>query len=1121
MKVDSPKSYKILIVDDIGIPDSFNCLHSLGCELAFGHLHPNLSQQIRRIEPDLLLFHFNNRNSLELLNQINVESFHPDLALMIVAQPLLLNDLLNQFPHLFIDYIKKPFQESEVISRIKMQIKLKKLAVTVSEQKQELIESKTRLAAEISQHKVTETQLKDSESRWQNLTENLPIILYQYCQEKPHPGYFSYISLGCNSVLGLEPLVLKKEAYRFWKIIHPDDQNSCQKSLEHSATTLTLWQWEGRIMTPDHVKWIMLVASPQKCQWSDQIIWNGLIIDITGWKLAETELKGRKNYLKISVPPGTLDPAPLNYSFPDSLQTHHQIETALRLNEERYAIAVNASGMGVWDWNLITNELYISPSIKAILGYSIEEIGYFPQDWESVIYPDDKPRILEAVQTHLDKLTSACEIECRIIHKNGEIRWLLIRGKAMRTNQDQAYQMVGIVTDITERKRIEIELKASQEFLDYTLNAIADPIFVKDQHHCWIRVNQAFCQFLGLPSEQLIGKTADQVFPQDKADLFWRYDEEVLQTGIENQHEETIIGTDGKPSVLSIKKTRFQDTQGENILVGTIRDITELVAAKEAALETSHLKTQFLANVSHELRTPMNGIIGMTDLLLRTHLTPQQYDFVKTLQVSAKHLLELINDILDFSELEAGKMQLGYQDFHLKTCLEEVATLLTPQARSKGLRLYTMVDSHLPESLCGDKHRLQQILTNLVDNAIKFTKEGEIVISVQEAVTPCYSPTEGQPSGEELSPCPPIPLRFSVQDTGIGITAENQKKLFQSFSQVDGSTTRIYGGTGLGLVICKELVELMGGEIGVRSGAGQGSEFWFVVPVHLAQGPTEPGTPTPEITPLPNSVHQKLRVLLVEDTPINQKVVMNQLKVLGYAADYVNNGQEALERMTHSVYDLVLMDCQMPVLDGYQATQKIRAMEGQDRHTLIIALTANAMVDDRQKCLAAGMDDYISKPVSLSELGKVIRHWTQNSPKPEPIPLSPPATLSALVNTPLQSEQVPINWERLHELSQGDTEFEQEVLQTFVTDAEVYLADARYALTTGDYPTLMGRAHQIKGGSSTVAIEQMPEIAAQLERQLRANEIEGAETLLGEIERILIQVKDFISQNQGTEVHET
>lgn len=1116
--------YKILIIDDTGTPEQFNCLQPRGYELAWGELNESLEHNLNQFCPHLLLCHSLRPDLVQQFHQLNLKTLLPKFPLLFIGNPGTFEGLAQEcYPYL-IDYIKSPFSSIELLEKLKIFRQINQLKLTIVEQQEKITKTETILQSEIANRQLAEVYLKQSEIRFEKLAQNLPGTIYRYCLKGEH-NYFSYLSAGSLSLLGLHPLHLQQNSQLFWDLVLAEDQPSLKQSIKDSARTLTPWEWEGRVQVDQKIKWIAMIARPEKFEWDDEIFWDGLMIDITQRKLAETKLQEQKNHLEESVKQRTLELETLNNSLRKTLQAHHQTEAALRLSEERYAIAVSGSGIGVWDWDLTTHELYISPSIKAILGYENQDIGKYPDQWEPLVYPDDKAIILEAIQAHLAQQTPACEIECRMIHKNGQIRWLLTRGKAIRNAQDQPYRMVGTVTDITERKQIETKLKASEEFLDYTLNAIADPIFVKDKNHRWIRVNQAFCQFLGLTLDQLIGKTADQVFPQDKADLFWKYDQEVLQTGIENQHEETLINPDGKTVVLSIKKTRFQDAKGQNILVGIIRDITELVTAKEAALETSHLKTQFLANVSHELRTPMNGIIGMTDLLLRTHLTPQQYDFVKTLQVSAKHLLELINDILDFSELEAGKMQLVQEDFNLKVCLADVATLLITQAQAKGLRLHTIVDSHLPEFVGGDEHRLRQILTNLVDNAIKFTTEGEIVISVQEAVTQPLPEIEGQISSDSPGAAPPIPLRFAVKDTGIGIHPEHQKKLFQSFSQVDGSTTRIYGGTGLGLVICKELVELMGGEIGVRSGAGQGSEFWFIVPLTVAQPVSQPASvthPAPSI-PAPPPPRQKLRVLLVEDTPINQKVVMNQLKVLGYVADSVNNGQEALEKMAQCSYDLVLMDCQMPVLDGYQATQRIREMEGLDRHTLIIALTANAMVDDREKCLAAGMDDYISKPVSLSELGKVIRHWTQNLPtfdQLETFALSPPPTSHTfsqdLQNTSI-GRKIPIDWERLHELSQGDTEFEQEVLQTFVTDAETYLADANHAFTLGDYQTLMGRAHQIKGGSSTVAIQGMPEIAAQLERQIRTHQLEEIPILLTQLESMLRQVKDCISQGHRSE----
>jgi signal transduction histidine kinase len=422
----------------------------------------------------------------------------------------------------------------------------------------------------------------------------------------------------------------------------------------------------------------------------------------------------------------------------------------------------------------------------------------------------------------------------------------------------------------------------------------------------------------------------------------------------------------------SLESTNTKLAQANHQLIQATEKTQEMA---RMALMASKAKGDFLASMSHEIRTPMNGVLGMVDLLVRTDLSLEQREFCKIIKTSADALLCIINDILDFSKIEAGKMSVEKVNFDLRDTIIGVVQLLTPQARSKGIDLTYAIDPGLDPILVGDPIRIRQILLNLLNNAVKFTAKGKVFLEVKRL---------DEADGE-------VRVGFAVIDTGIGLSEEDQAKLFQSFTQADQSTTRRFGGTGLGLVICRRLVEMMGGSIHVASSLGKGSTFSLSIKLGKSNGACRLSGSDKDSSPMPEcsaNVAESLGladnnapILLAEDNPINQTVAVKQLEKLGYKVEIAENGLDAIEAHRQRHYPIIFMDCQMPGMDGYEATKKIRQLEAEQnlKPVWIVAMTANAMEGDAELCMDTGMDDYLSKPVSRDKLIAVLKRAAGNS----------------------------------------------------------------------------------------------------------------------------------------------
>lgn len=1035
-----------------------------------------------------------------------------------------------------------------------------------------------------------------------------PDELYRQIVEQSHDfiyalavdGTILYASPSCFDLFGYHAVEMIGQP--FWRFLEAEDLEQNTTSLRQTlATGAPVTRREQRLRHKDGtLHWFSVNSSPVKDATGQICYLVGSAHDITLDKQLAGELREAADFFTSVI-----------NALPDPVLVKDENHRTIAVNEAHCRLA------GLTAAQILRVDGSIDPT---------------PPEELAVYHAHDDRVLASSVPVENESLLTDAD-GVRHVISSKKVAHRLPSGKRI---------IIATLRDITERKQIEAQLQHEQALLRHLLDAIPDPIFYKDRAGVYLGCNRAFEALIGRKAQEIIGKTPGELF-EDVADAFGTQDHLVLEEERTLRIEQSVTYPDGHQALLDTLLTPFHTPDGALLgLLGTSRDITErkaaeeaLRSAKEAAESANQTKSTFLSTMTHELRTPMNGVLGLTGLLLDTELNPEQLDLVNTIRVSGNTLLTLINDLLDFSKIEANKLELEIHNFTLRRCIEDSLDLVAAQATAKGLNLAYLVDPGLPAQIEQDSTRVRQILANLLSNAVKFTERGEIVVRVQG---------RAHATGWEL--------HFCVQDSGLGIPADQLDLLFQSFSQLDASTTRRFGGTGLGLAISKRLAELMGGTMWVESEAGRGSTFHFTLqaypsttpdaafdvdllnlrgrrvliveesavvcaflrqqlnawdmetytvdifaeepivllagyydvvildsgltalnsmplltrlqqqhaalaiilllplgerlpatrqrthlaavtkPLHCSQlhdalvtvisGQPTARRPAPPHPTRDSQMAQRhpLRILLAEDNLVNQKVAIGILAKYGYRADVAADGLEVLAALDRQSYDLILMDVNMPIMDGLTATRSIRTTLPQPKQPHIIALTANGMHEDQARCLNAGMNGYISKPIQVDELIAALEE-TPRRPTPMVAEAAQAAptngheeTLApqALPNPATHNAVDPTVLARVREMmgEKGAT-LVRDLTELFLKNSPLLLDQLGAALAAGDAETVRRTAHTLRSPAAQMGAMHLAALCQSLEAQGRQGDLSEGPVLLEAITTEYRHVRDYFA----------
>ncbi|WP_347989833.1 PAS domain-containing protein [Methylomonas sp. AM2-LC] len=890
-----------------------------------------------------------------------------------------------------------------------------------------------------------------------------------------------------------------------WKrLLHPMDRDMMSRYVEQSLLKQAKpFNKEYRIIRHNDqaLRWVHGMGRLEFNAQGQPIKLRGTIQNITQRKLEEAFLQQLQESALVKQKQAHSDAIQLMLDAQMARNSAELANLALQKSEQQLLMAQEAAQVGIWEWDLLTQQCYFSPEYSKLYGYDSAQGITSNDEWRALVLPEDLAVIDAVWDSHILK-GERFEVEFRARCLNGELRWFVSKGKALYDADGTPVRLSGINLDITIRKQTEQQL----HILVQAVEQSSEGIIITNMHYEIEYANQAYLHNCGYSFAELIrqnprilnsGKT-----PKATIKAFW----EAMQQGKSWKGEFINKRKDDSEYVAFSLITPLRQPDGSiSHYVSVQEDITEkkrnareldeyryrleaLVESRTAELQTAiahaqaanQAKTAFLANMSHEIRTPLNAIIGLTHLLKQSGLNTDQRTRLEKIAASGQHLLSIINDILDLSKIEAGHLQLELRDFALESVLDNVCSLFSTQAKAKGLTISVDNDS-VPTWLWGDQTRVRQIMLNFVSNAIKFTEQGGICLRAKLL--------EESPQG--------IGVRFEVEDSGIGISADFLPHLFDAFTQADVSTARTFGGTGLGLAISRRVAKLMGGEVGVESTPGVGSIFWFTVVLQRGHGLHSVTKNTKRVSAETQLREQYAgtRILVVDDNAINLEVAEALLHAVGLSVDTAVNGAIAVEKIFNQQYALVLMDMHMPEMDGLQATRKIRN-NPLFANLPILAMTANAFDEDRNRCKAVGMNDFVTKPVNPESFYAVLLRWlapVQKDPALQEHELSAlPSPTTVGQNNSTAAQAIPEQWlnipginiQQCMNVVNGDVEKLQRLLTMFVSGHANDMVNILTAIRDGDRPKAKRISHALKGVAGTMAMTDLYKSAEALDRGL-------------------------------------